>query len=83
MSKLTKNMRALLERYKDGTMNGKPYPVNSFYTRGSGIRLPGLASAHMHGLIVSEPDATLHPNGWRHDITEAGRAALQTEGDLK
>lgn len=74
--KLTKPMSDWLACYRDGVQNGKPYPVNSVWTRGKGTSFPGIAACRAAGLIVSEPDQRLRPTGWRHDITPAGRALL-------
>lgn len=78
--KLT-NATALLRRwYSDGSQNGKPYPVNSMYTRGRGANVVGLAVCQKHDWIKSHPDLKLNKGGWRHDITNLGRAHLASSG---
>jgi hypothetical protein len=74
---------ALLRRwYRDGSQNGKSHPVNSMYTRGRGAAVFGLGYAQALDWIKSEPDSRLNKRGWRHDITPAGRAALEPEKPL-
>jgi hypothetical protein len=65
-----------LMMYRDGSQNGRPYPVNSVWTRGKGSGFPGIARCRDLGLLTSEPDDKFNPRGWRHDITPAGRTAL-------
>lgn len=77
--KTTQAMRDWLLFYRDGNQNGKPYPVNSVWTRMNGSTVRGVAACQRAGLITSQPDATINPRGWRHDITPAGRAALQPQ----
>lgn len=48
----------------------------SMWTRGRGARINGLVAARRLDFVRSQPDATLRKNGWRHDITKAGRTAL-------
>lgn len=74
--KLTEAMRAWLHNYRDGSQNGRTYQVDRLWTRRNGNSHRGLVGCRKAGLIVSTPDATLHPNGWRHDLTEAGRSAI-------
>lgn len=75
-----KAVALLLRWYRDGSQNGRPHPVNSMYTRGRGAAVFGLGYAQALDWIKSEPDSRLNKRGWRHDITDAGRAAMsQTE----
>ena len=82
--KLTaKQMEAALDwlfHYRDGWQNGQVHTVNSVWTRGRGISKRGLATCQGAGFIVSAPDQTIAHNGYRHDITPAGRAALTNGG---
>lgn len=41
-------------------------------------QLPGLKAARRHGLVIS---SVAYVRGWRHELTEAGRAALAKIGD--
>lgn len=78
--KLTKAQRAFLSHYRDFIQNGRRFPQNSVWTRRKGTTFPGLVACQEAGLVVSEPDDRLNPDGWRHDITPAGRVALQALG---
>ncbi len=73
--KLTKAL-TWLRNYRNGCQNGRPYPVNAVYTRFKGTTHKGLKEAQALGLVTSKPDTKIHHHGWRHDITPAGRAAL-------
>lgn len=77
--KLTKEQQAMewLRLYEDGCQNGEPYPVNSVWTKGAGSSRRELQAAKALGFVTSEPDNSIRVGGWRHDITPAGRAALQ------
>lgn len=79
--KMTKEQRALewLWNYRDGRQNDKPYPVNSVWTRFKGTTHRGLRECQELLFVTSEPDDTINPDGWRHDITPSGRAALSAK----
>lgn len=86
MKKITDAMRDWLLCYLDGEMNGVRSKTNSVYTRGSGSSRRGLKTCCNRGLIISVPDDTLNAGGWRHDITLAGREAvdmMQVEVDQR
>lgn len=77
MAKLTKSMREWIRGYTGDSMNGKRFDYDHIYTRGRGTSFPGIAQCQRAGLIVSTPDDTLENNGWRHDLTGAGRSWLE------
>jgi hypothetical protein len=64
----------LLRRwYQDG---------EQIYTKGRGAKVVGLSTCQRSEWIKSEKDSHLDKRGWRHDITDAGRAALaNAKGD--
>lgn len=77
-SRATEAMLSWLSRYRDGRQNNRAYPNNTMWTKRNGASFRGLRACQAAGFIVSRPDATISENGWRHDITETGRAALQS-----
>lgn len=77
---LTKNMRRWLLNYRPQCQNGVFSPVETVWTRGRGASFPGLQQCRDAGLVFSCEDDILHRGGWRHDLTPAGRAALDHGG---